>query len=207
MKIELKSLFPTPLIRFKFTKHYLYHFDEIPKSVNKPDGWIKPLNTSFGIDDGDNFLSTDTKNKLISNIKNDIDEVFSKLEIPTCYDIPKNQFWYNIYHDNQGQEIHDHISGPEGKNPYWCGIYYNKGNIPTSFIRPYTLHRINRHPEYMDTKSPLFKFYNDMESPTIEPGDIIMFPPWMEHYVDVGDICKDNMRLTFSFNLEYTGDY
>ncbi len=52
----------------------------------------------------------------------------------------------------------------------------------------------------------MFKFYNDIEYPVVEPGDIIMFPAWLEHYVDVGDECKDNMRLTFSFNLEYTVD-
>jgi hypothetical protein len=205
MKIELRSLFPTPLIKFKFTKHHLYHFEEVPKSVNKPTGWVKPLNTSFGLNDGDDFLSLDKKEKLIKHLKNDIDEVFTKLEIPTEYII--EQLWYNIYHDNQGQEIHDHISGPEAKNPYWCGIYYNKGNTPTSFVRPYTTHRISRHPEYtVNSGCPMFKFYNDIEYPAVEPGDIIMFPAWLEHYVDVGEEYKDNMRLTFSFNLEYTVD-
>lgn len=204
MKVELKSLFPTPLIKFKFTKHYLYHFEEIPKSVNKPKGWVKPLNTSFGIDDGDSFLSLEKKDKLSKHLKKDIDEVFARLEIPTEYFI--YQLWYNVYHDNQGQEIHDHISGPEGKSPYWCGIYYNKGTTPTSFIRPYITHRINRHPEFTFPDSPLFKFYSDIEHPEIEPGDVILFPPWLEHYVDTGEECKDNMRLTFSFNLEYTVD-
>lgn len=205
MKIELKSLFPTPLIKFKFTNHYLYHFDEVPKSVNKPVEWVKPLNTSFGLDGGDNFLSLDKKEKLTRHIKEDIDKVFTRLEIPTEYTIP--QLWYNIYHDNQGQEIHDHISGPQEKNPYWCGIYYNKGNAPTSFVRPYTIHRISRHPQYtMHSDCPMFKFYNDIEYPVVEPGDIIMFPAWLEHYVDVGDEYKDKMRLTFSFNLEYTVD-
>lgn len=205
MKIELKSLFPTPLIKFKFTKHYLYHFEEVSKSVNKPLGWSKPLNTSFGLIGGDNFLSLEKKEKLINHIKSDIDEVFDRLEIPIQYCI--QEFWYNIYHDNQGQEIHDHIVGPQGKNPYWCGIYYNKGNTPTSFVRPYNIHHTSRHPEYIAyPECPMYKFYNDFESPVIEPGDIIMFPAWLMHYVDVGDECKDNMRLTFSFNLEYTVD-
>lgn len=204
MKIELKSLFPTPLIKFKFTKHYLYHFEEVPKSVSKPREWIKPLNTSFGKNGGDSFLSIEKKNKLIDHLKNDIDEVFDMLEMPTEYLI--DQLWYNIYHNNQGQEIHDHIGGLQTKTPYWCGIYYNKGNTPTSFIRPYSLHRVNRHSEFTLLDSPLFKFYTDVESPEIEPGDIILFPPWLEHYVDTGEECRNNMRLTFSFNLEYNID-
>lgn len=201
MKIELKSLFPTPLIKFKFTKHYLYQFKEVPKSVNKPENWVRPLNTSFGIEDGDNVLSLEKKEKLTKHLKNDIDEVFTRLEIPVQYSI--EELWYNIYHDNQGQEIHDHIGGPQKKNPYWCGIYYNKGNTPTTFLRPYSIHRTTRHEAYIAYPNvPMYKFYNDFESPIIEPGDIIMFPAWLEHYVNIGDECKDNMRLTFSFNLE-----
>lgn len=205
MKIELKSLFPTPLIKFKFTKHYLYHFEEVPKSVSKPETWVTPLNTSFGLEGGDDFLSLEKKEKLEKHLKNDIDEVFTRLKIPIQYTI--QALWYNIYHDNQGQETHDHISGVEAKSPYWCGVYYNKGTTPTSFVRPYAIHHTTRHPEYISYPDcPMYKFYNDIESPIIEPGDIIMFPAWLMHYVDVGDECKDNMRLTFSFNLEYTVD-
>ena len=202
MKVELKSLFPVPFIKFKFTKHHLYNFPEVKKSVNKPEGWIKPLNTSFGKTCGDDFFNDNQRLQMISHLEKDIDEAFKILDIPSEFNI--SQLWYNIYHDNQGQEPHDHIPGPMDKVPYWCGIYYNKGNVPTTFVKPYHYHRTNRHEEFQSPDSVMFKYFCDINQPEIEPGDIILFPPWIEHYIETGNANKTDMRLTFAFNLEYT---
>lgn len=204
MKVELKSLFPTPLIKFKFRKHYLYNFPEIPKSVNKPKEWIKPLNTSFENNLGDDFFPIEKKYKLIEDLKTDIKVVFEMLEIPTKFDI--QELWYNVYHDNQGQETHDHLCPLGNLISYWSGVYYNNTNIPTVFDRPYNIHKVSIHPDYLNPGSQLNKFYCDKTYQEIEPGDVVLFPPWLSHSVEVGDECKDNMRLTFSFNLEYIGN-
>lgn len=203
MKVELKSLFPVPFIKFKFTKHHLYNFPEVKKSVRKPDGWVKPLNTSFGSSCGDDFFSDEMRFRMYSHLTEDLYKVFEVLNIPSEFEL--NQLWYNIYHDNQGQEYHDHIPGIVSKPPYWCGVYYNKGNIPTTFVKPYTYHKTSRHEEFNSPDSNMFKYFCDFFEPDIEPGDVILFPPWLEHGIETGDECKNNMRLTFSFNLEYTG--
>jgi hypothetical protein len=204
MKVELKSLFSVPLIKFKFTKHHLYNFPEVAKSVKKPDAWVKPLNTSFGFSCGDDFFNDDMRLNMHSDLMEDLYNVFNTLGIPSEFEI--KQLWYNIYHENQGQESHDHIPGIISKPPYWCGVYYNKGNIPTIFMKPYNYHKINSHEEYNSPQSVMFKYFCDFYEPEIEPGDVVLFPPWLQHYVDTKNECKDKMRLTFSFNIEYTGN-
>lgn len=198
MKIELQSLFAVPLIKFKFTNHNLYNFPEIEKKVSKPKNWVKPLNTSFGFST-DNFFTNSVKNQMVDDLKCDLDHVFSSLRIPTSFDIC--EIWYNIYHDFQGQEKHDHLPPVGITNPYWCGVYYNKNPSPTIFHCPNNLARISYIPEYSDPKCYLYDYYAPVLCPEVEEGDVILFPPWIEHSIETGDNFKNRMRLTFAFNL------
>ena len=38
--------------------------------------------------------------------------------------------------------------------------------------------------------------------PFVEDGDIILFPPYLEHSVKSKQKPKDDMRMTFSFNID-----
>ena len=38
-------------------------------------------------------------------------------------------------------------------------------------------------------------------SPSVEDGDILLFPPYLEHSVESQPQHKNNMRMTFSFNI------
>lgn len=197
MLIELKSLFSTPLIKFEFSKHHLYDFPEIEKKEKKPPGWIKPLNSSFGDMSGDDFLSPSKMKNLINDIHEDLKVVFESLEIEP--NIKISQLWYNIYHDNQGQETHDHLCDCTEKLPFLCGIYYNKNPSPTLFHRIDRYHKLTNISQIKNSK--LEDYYHDAEYPAVNPGDIILFPPWMPHSVDTGNCEK--MRLTIAFNIEY----
>jgi hypothetical protein len=197
MRITVDSLFATPLIKFKFTKHDLYNFPEIPKKHRKPFGWKKSLNTSFGDVDGDDFLSLEIKNNLVEHINQDLIVVFNSLDIGSKIKI--SELWYNVYHDNQGQEPHDHLPDCTMVMPFFCGIYYNKNASPTTFIRNDNYHHLTRVPSIQNSK--LKNFFDDIACPEVTPGDIILFPPWVNHSVDTKN--DSNMRLTFSFNIEY----
>lgn len=199
MQITLKSLFATPLIRFKFSKHHLYNFPDIPKKHKKPDGWVRSLNSSFGETEGDSFFPLDTKNKLTQDIIDDLKVVFESLDLPTNIHISDNDIWYNVYHDEQGQEKHDHICSCVKINSFWCGVYYNKNPSPTTFYNNQRYHKLTYVPEIDNSK--LSNFFSDQFEPEVEPGDIILFPPWLEHSVEPNN---HNMRLTFAFNLSYT---
>jgi len=196
MSIELKRLFSVPVIKFKFTKHNQYNFPFIERSERIPDGWEISLNTSFPyIRDDDPYINVSVRDNLREDLLCDISKVLKKLELPDK--IYMNQFWYNIYHDNQGQEPHDHSSGSGEINSYWCGIYYNKGSTPTTFHAP---HRYMKTTIPSKTGSLMGNFYIDIHNVEVEDGDVILFPNYVVHEVNP-DKDRRDMRLTFSFNI------
>lgn len=195
---EILKLFPVPLIKFKFKYHKKYYFEDIEKSVNFPEDWEIPLNTSFPmIPDNDPVVDNVTKNHLMADIKFCVDEVFEELKLPTDYYL-KN-FWYNIYHNEQGQEDHAHLAHVNNIGTYWSGIYYNKNPTPTRFKRSDTLYETQLFPGYKDCNIKEAYYY--VFSPDVEEGDIIVFPPYLRHSVPILDSESFKMRMTFSFNL------
>ena len=111
-------------------------------------------------------------------------------------------FWYNTYHDNQGQEPHTHLTGCMSATPYWCGIYYNKGSTPTTFFRPDSNNRVHQFPH----QGPEFKeYFADYLKPGVSDGDVILFPPYLQHCVDLQS--SASMRMTFSFNLQLYNEH
>ena len=210
VQYTIAGVFPVPILKIKFNHHHKYRFPTIEKRDNKPEGWIMSLNTSYpNIEKNNDFINEKTTSELKSDIKNSIDEVFNKLNITTEYFF--NEFWYNIYHKNQGQEIHNHLGVV---NPYWCGIYYNKNSTPTVFIKEGGIHDIHLPAaDWHDSKLNLFFAKNNTLS--VIDGSILLFPPYLKHFVPEQEtIDSDNkMRLTFSFNLflnlkldKYKGD-
>lgn len=201
MSIELIPLFSVPVIKFKFSKHYNYKFPTIEKQERIPDGWELSLNTSFPkIEDDDSFIDLETKKSLENDLLSDIEKVLYRLELSNSVYI--ESFWYNIYHDNQGQEPHEHISGVGTLNNYWSGIYYNRGASPTTFHSPHKYMKICTPPDAGDLMSD---FYSDMHHQKVEDGDVILFPPWLVHEV-IPDKNRKDMRLTFTFNVGYNNE-
>ena len=65
MKYDVLGAFSVPFIKFKFSKHDEYEFDNVPKSVNLPSGWVIPLNSSFpNIRDNDPIVRADVRDNL-----------------------------------------------------------------------------------------------------------------------------------------------
>ena len=49
--------------------------------------------------------------------------------------------------------------------------------------------------------SPLEVCISKYCSPHVEDGDILLFPPYLDHSVESKPHHKDRMRMTFSFNI------
>ena len=88
------------------------------------------------------------------------------------------------------------MNGSLSKNPYWCGIYYNKGTTPTTFIRHDILNRLHKFPHKNNDFDELFA---DTMRPNLKDGDVILFPPYLSHCVEPST--SATMRMTFSFNM------
>jgi hypothetical protein len=196
---KIINLFPISIIQIEFDKHHEYNFSNIEKKVCKPDAWECSVNTSFPeILDNDSFISPITRDCLIIDITKCIKKVFNQLNLTS--DIYIDEFWYNIYHDNQGQEIHDHLGGALTRTPFWSGIYYNKNSSPTTFIRPGKLYKMQSYSGCGE--SLLSSSFSERYHTEVKDGDIILFPPYLDHHVESKECHKDNMRLTFSFNVD-----
>jgi hypothetical protein len=198
MTYTILSPFAVPIIKFEFKYHDRYKFNEIEKIERIPVEWAKSINSSFpNIRDDDYLISPNIRDSLINDLKESIQDVFEELNIPKEFYF--QEFWYNVYHDGQGQEAHNHLPFAHGRLPYWSGIYYNKNASPTKFIRPDRLYATQLFEGYKESSLSNFYFYSF--HPDVNDGDIILFPPYLDHYIDEDEQRKDNMRLTFAFNM------
>ena len=194
--MRLHKVFFVPVFTFRFDKHNDYKFAEIYKLDHRPRGWTTPVNSTYpSIPDNDTLVSVDVRNSLMSDLKEQIKKLFYQHGIPDRFNFV--DFWYNVYHEDQGQEPHTHLTGCMDLNPYWCGVYYNKGTTPTTFFRPDSNNRIHQFPY---NSGDFQEYFADTLSPNLHDGDVILFPPYLKHCVDLPSDAK--MRLTFSFNLQ-----
>lgn len=196
---DLLGAFYVPFIKIKFSNHKKYNFPKfIEKKDWRPNNWKIPVHTTFpNIPDNNQFISNKQKNDLKNDLIIDIKKVFSEINIPS--DIYFPNFWYNIYHENQGQEPHNHLSGVGEKLAYWSGIYYYQNSSPTVFTRSDYLYKTQEFFGYEN--SGLSDFFNETFYPSINDGDIILFPPYLEHHVPIQNRTEKTMRVTFSFNI------
>ena len=199
MNYEMLGLFPVPLIVIKFKDHHKYDFPEVEKKDKKPYNWVDSVDTSFPIiKDDDPVISPVVRDNLKRDLKDSIVEVFRQLNFPTNIDFL--ELWYNIYHDNQGQEKHDHSSHVGQTVPFWSGIYYNKNASPTEFFKfNSTITDTQKFDGYRE--SALASCLAKSVSPDAKDGDILLFPPYLKHSVKSKPQHKNEMRMTFSFNI------
>ena len=170
------------------------------KKDAKPKDWTVSLNTTFpNIVADDDFISMEKAKELKSDISNTIASVFREMNIST--DFILGDFWYNIYHQHQGQEPHNHLGN---LIPYWCGIYYNKNASATVFCKEFGAHAVHQVPDWEN--SQLSSFFTPVGHVSVAEGDILLFPPYLNHYVpeQEGIDSDDKMRVTFSFNLGHS---
>lgn len=196
MEIKMHGAFSVPFIQFKFSKHANYNWPEVDKMERKPETWHIPLNTSFpNIKDDDPIVDPKTRDRLKRDLTADMIEVLKDLSILPVFEL--RDFWYNIYHDGQGQEPHDHLSDCMNKSPFWSVIYYAKNASPTVFIRPDSLgYRTQEFPLWMQSK--INGCFAPSHIPDVADGDVIMFPPYIKHMVQHAE---PKMRMTFATNL------
>lgn len=203
MSIELIPLFSVPVIKFKFSKHNNYNFPTIERRERIPDGWELSLNSSYPeIEDDDPYIFPETRDCIKRDLFSDVRAVLKRLGVPHKEALFSG-IWYNVYHDDQGQEPHDHLLNAGEPNSYWSGIYYNRGASPTKFHNAHRYMKLCMPlPSDIHPDSPLLDMYSDMHEQEVEDGDVILFPPWLVHEV-VPDKTRIDMRLTFTFNVGY----
>mgnify|MGYP001181622644 CR=1 FL=1 len=205
-------IFATPLLFSRFKKHGTHQFPDIPKKDRKPKGWILPVNTSFPGQIEENINDPYMSMELLTSVHNDILEhckgMMESIGAPS--DISLTQFWYNSYYEGQGQEVHNHLS-PSNINPFWSGIYFAKNCYRGQLQFSNMEHGLRTQPPWPHQLSKLKEYYHSVFCVGGEDGNIVLFPPFLNHHVKVGIENRHKMRLTFSFNIRinreaYLGD-
>lgn len=196
---EVIAAFFVPFIKIKFPKHQDHSFTYyIEKKDHKPLDWEHSVNTTYpNIPDDDTFVTSDQRDELKADLASCISEVFTEMNMPDK--IKLKEFWYNIYHDGQGQEPHSHLPMIGDSVPYWCGIYYHQNTTPTVFNRSDRTFKVTEFPDA--EKSVLGPCFYQTFCPHVEDGDILLFPAYLEHYILAEEKHRENMRVTFAFNV------
>jgi len=195
--MKIHRIFPTTIIQFSLSTHDNYSFPYQQDKVSKPDGWTMPVNSSFPMATGDDFISDTQLHNLQRDIYCEVGKVFHELGFRYDYEI--NELWYNIYSKGQGQEIHSHLSHLPNKNPIWSGIYYYKNcsESSTTFHRSDFAYRTQLFDGCLDTA--IADAYYENWQPYVSDGDVILFPPHLAHNVHNPN---DLQRITFAFNVD-----
>jgi hypothetical protein len=165
------------------------------EGANIPDGWLTDnLLTSY---DADNFNF-----ELFS--KSEVTQRLYEKYVLRFFDKPTKvnvlDMWFNYYSNGEYQEVHTHIQ-PDmfvGRTHFSC-IHYLKFDPevhqPTVFCDPLSMIRQTNSIE-LDSNN-----YNEKYEPQVREGSIIMFPPYLEHYVPKSNPTPDNPRITVAFNI------
>lgn len=199
IEVETLKLFSTPVIVTLFPKHKQYQWKSFERVNRKPREWLTPVNTSFPeIKNDDPYIDKYTSDNLKKDILEHLEKVFQCHNMP--HKVNYTDFWYNAYYEGDAQELHDHLSH-DNNNPYWCGIYFAKNCFPGQLAFQHKNHSLRLQQRYDHASSKLADFYQDTWAPSIQDGMIMLFPPHLTHGVRAGIENRNEMRLTFSFNL------
>lgn len=162
-----------------------------------PKHWATDnLRTSFESEPKGNEIFTKENNSILTDYYNKaITELFDK---EVAWEIV-NGIWYNYYEKNSYQERHEHIASPFEKIHFSCVHYlsYDKEvHTATEFRDP--ISALRAHSLTLDRD-----FVGDYFMPTVEEGDLIMFPAYLEHRIFPQKV-SNTPRITLSFNFEVT---
>ena len=157
---------------------------------NQPQKWSCNVHTSHGMHDEKLFSLKETYEKGIIPF-------FEEVRMPTV-EADISEIWFNAYGKGQWQENHHH----HGCNPnlYFSAVHFLKydKSIHPAFVMN-NMNRILVSP-YSIGRKTLLDYWNLNEEIDVEEGDLLIFPTFMEHQVNVQE--TDDLRVTVSFNIE-----
>jgi len=188
-------IFQTHIKENELIKDELFsNIQKFSKDVSIPDGWLTDnIKTSF-----------DNNNLNIELFGNDsiVHQYYQKyishfIDKPT--DFVVEDIWFNYYSNGEYQEKHHHQNHKKlSVVPQFSCIHYLKYDPevhqPVIFEDPLELVRTSSLE--MDSN-----YYSGKYIPEIREGSLLMFPSYLEHYVQKSDPTPENPRISIAFNI------
>ena len=147
---------------------------------------------SFGVATNNNLLNEFNFHELRDELCGIVTTLLKNLYVDDAK-IELNDSWANVYRKNDHAPLHMH------ENSHWSCVYYltPTGDAPLYFKDP-------RPTPIMDSSVPLLKNrYNQLvNKQEFEPGEMIIFPSWLEHGVSMNR--TDEVRVSLACNFRVT---
>jgi len=190
--MTIHRIFPEPIYFSKLkrvlTKEELRMIHKVKKKKNSNEG-----NTASY----DKYV---LNNKALKNLKKDLHKmIIDYFDTIVCTDdstIPYiTQSWINYTTINQSHHRHSHA------NSYISGVFYidaKKGVDKINFYKP-------GHRELVLNIDRINNFNSGSWWFSVETGDVVLFPSYLEH--GVGNKKGTNTRISLSFNVFFKGTY
>ena len=186
----------------RFAKFAIRVQDLCPPALRSSTGWQSPPN----IHEIENYFKEKEDIDCISEILDTLTFGFSKLaedyEFDRLYlDLePKiSGLWFNINHSGSYNKMHNH--GVAG----FSGVFYiqkneGQGNLLFEDIRRESKLWLIPNATFKNDKWVGEKIFGFQEI-EVKTGDILMFPSWLDHMVEVNQ--TPNLRISISFNFNW----
>lgn len=188
-------LFPTILYQFKIEDNLINELDTL---IEEDYRFWDNANQYISIsDDTQHLRNNETIEKINENILSEVNNILDDLKL-----IRDTHFLSGMWHNVSSEPYrhHQHIH----PNAFLSGIIYVRTPDkcgPTVFSDP-RIQKYVFHPDYSE--------FNIENSPTFtqypEKGLVVVFPGWLQHYVDNGSMNSRDKRITTSFNINLHGN-
>lgn len=197
-----KLLFPVHIFQINIRENQIikdYILQKILEIYQKenndvPDGWLTTnIFTTFDKKEINSYLFSENS-VIIEYYKKYINKFFDK---ETIFEI--DDIWLNVYSNGEYQEEHTHLT-PDIFIPrsHFSCIHYlqfdKERHNPVTFIDPIETMRYNT----LEMES---NYYSSKWSPFVNEGDLLMFPPYLSHFVSPSEPTPDYSRIAIAFNL------
>jgi uncharacterized protein (TIGR02466 family) len=134
-------------------------------------------------------------NTFFDAIKSHVDEFMTALGPTENYNLSCDEFWANVYFKGSYQEVHDHAFTGRPLSAIYI-LEIDEKQTGGELVFDYSNYNIIKY-SGLNT----FKEYSMQHFiPKLEPGMLIIFPSWLNHYVL--PLTSDTRRVTLAANFK-----
>jgi uncharacterized protein (TIGR02466 family) len=157
--------------------------------LSQPREWNCSIQSSFETNTNMTDFSWDF---FYDSIKPNLKEMHTELGGNPTLQFNMTEAWLNKYKRGDSQEVHTHIGGDN--TTFSCAYFAQYANNDAKFIfyDPDQTKHLGNYSKHYSTVNTWF--------PDVQEGDIIIFPSWLHHQVDVHR--SDTTRITVSANFQ-----
>lgn len=189
--VELYSIFPTPVVKFKIPENFMRHVPSLKNRTNEKPHKIQSHIVSQNMYILDNLEYEDLRNWLILKSKD-----FMNTALAIDGDAILTQSWVNKA--SPGHYTHEH----QHQNSFVSGVFYMDvpdDNALIVFHRPtMTQGYYMLEPKYYTDNQRDYSYVSRTYKMKVSSGELVLFPSWLIHSVPTNNTIFDRWSLAYN---------